>query len=75
MGLLIVLEWISDNPVSRSWPLWILLVGAVGLTFWECHERGYRPRVVLWWMTFVGLTHVLGYLILRFIVRPPDKTS
>ncbi len=75
MGLLIVVGWISDNEAVRgNLLLWILLAAAVGLTFWECRERGYRPRAVVWWLTFVAITHVLGYIILRFFVRPPTKS-
>ena len=60
MGLLIILDWFSEgNAVRDSLVLWILLVGAVGLTVWECRERGYRTMVMLWWVSVV--------------VRPPDK--
>ncbi|MCY3619062.1 MAG: hypothetical protein F4Z00_10270 [Acidimicrobiaceae bacterium] len=75
MGLLIVVGWISDNEAVRgNLLLWILLAAAVGLTFWECRERGYRPRAVVWWLTFVAITHVVGYIVLRFFVRPPAKS-
>ncbi len=74
MGLLIILGWFSEgDAVRQSLVLWILLVGAVGLTVWECRERGYRTMVMLWWVSVVALTHVLGYIVLRFFVRPPDK--
>ena len=74
MGLLIILDWFSEgNAVRQSLVLWILLVAAVGLTVWECRERGYRTMVMLWWVSIVTLTHVLGYIVLRFVVRPPDK--
>ena len=72
MGLLLVLDRITDNPVSRSWAMWILLAGAVGLTLWECRERGYRPRTTLWWVSFVAITHVAGYIVLR-LVRPSRR--
>lgn len=72
MGLLIVVDWISDTGAARSnIILWIMLAAAVGLTVWECRERGYRTMVLLWWVSFVAITHVLGYIILRFFVRPP----
>lgn len=76
MGLLIVVDWIggSGSAARQNIVLWILLAAAVGLTFWECRERGYRPRVLLWWMSFVAITHVPGYMILRFLVRPPSRT-
>jgi len=73
VALLLLLDFITNDLTSRSWPLWILLAGTACLTFWECRERAYRPRVVLWWVTFTALTHVVGYLILRFFVRPPSK--
>ena len=50
--------------------LWVLLALAVGLTFWECRSRGYRTTVTLWWMSLTAITHVPGYLVLRFLVRP-----
>ena len=74
MGLLIILDWFSEgNAVRQSIVLWLLLVGAVGLTVWECRERGYRTMVMLWWVSVVAITHVLGYIVLRFFVRPPDR--
>ena len=74
MGLLIILDWFSEgNAVRQSLVLWILLVAAVGLTVWECRERGYRVHVLLWWVSVVAITHVLGYIVLRFLVRPPNR--
>lgn len=73
MGLLIVMGWLSDGNPEDNIVLWILLAGALGLTWWECRERGYRTRVLLWWLSFVAITHVLGYIILRFLVRAPGK--
>ena len=72
MGLMIVFDWITDSGAARgSLVLWLLLAAAVGLTFWECRERGYRTKVLLWWVSFVAITHVAGFIILRFLVRPP----
>ena len=74
MGLLIILDWFSEgNAVRQSLVLWLLLVGAMGLTVWECRERDYRTMVMLWWVSVVAITHVLGYIVLRFFVRPPDR--
>ena len=74
MGLMIVADWLGNGEVVRqSVVLWILLAAAVGLTFWECRERGYRTKIMLWWVVFVAITHVVGYIILRFIVRPPRR--
>ena len=71
MGLMIVADWISDSGAFRgNLVLWILLAASVGLTFWECRERGYRTTVLLWWVAFVAITHVAGFVILRFLVRP-----
>ncbi len=75
MGLLIVVDWVSESEGARSnLLLWMLLAAAMGLTFWECRERGYRPVIILWWVSLVTITHVLGYIVLRFFVRPPRKT-
>ena len=73
MGLLIILDWFSESALRQSLVLWILLVAAVGLTVWECRERGYRTVVTLWWVSVVAITHVLGYIVLRFFVRPPNE--
>ena len=73
MGLMIVVGWLSDADPGNNLVLWLLLVGAMGLTWWECREREYRTIAILWWVSFVTITHVLGYLILRFAVRPPGK--
>ena len=74
MGLLILLDWFSEGgAVRQSLVLWILLAAAVGLTVWECRERGYRTMVMLWWVSVVIITHVLGYIVLRFFVRPPGE--
>ena len=74
MGLLIVIDWISETGgASGNLVLWIMLAAAVGLTFWECRERGYRLMVMLWWISFVAITHVVGYIVLRFLVRPPRE--
>ncbi len=71
MGLMLLLDRITDSGISGSLVLWILLAGALGLTLWECRERAYRLKVLLWWMFFVFLTHVVGYIVLR-LVRPRD---
>ena len=64
----------AGGGAGRSIVLWVLLVAAVGLTFWECRERGYRTKSTLWWVTFVAITHVVGYVVLRFFVRPARRT-
>ena len=70
MGLMLLLDRITDSGISGSLVLWILLVGALGLTLWECRERGYRLKALLWWLSFVFLTHVLGYIVLRLTRAP-----
>ena len=70
MGFLLLIEFISQRQgVAQSAVLWLLLLGALGLTYWECRERGYRLKVLLWWVSFVALTHVVGYLVLRLVPR------
>lgn len=43
----------------------MLLLGALGLTFWETREQGYDRRLTLWWLSVVGMAHVPAYLALR----------
>ena len=74
MGLMLLLDLIADSGFSRRVVPWILLAGAMGLTLWECRERGYRLKVLLWWLSFVFLTHVVGYIVLR-LVRPPQQEA
>ncbi len=69
MGLLIV-----AGDARLSVVLWLLLAAALMLTFWECKERGYRRKVTLWWLSFVAITHVVGYIILR-LVRAPKNAA
>ena len=47
MGLLILAGYAGQGDPSRSIVLWVLLVAALGLTYWECRERGYRLKVLL----------------------------
>ena len=70
---MLLLDRITDSGISGSLVLWILLVGALGLTLWECRERGYRLKALLWWMSFVFLTHVLGYIVLRLTRSPRQE--
>ena len=43
----------------------VLLLGALGLTFWEAREQGYDRRLTMWWLSVVGMAHVPAYLALR----------
>lgn len=75
MGFLLLIEFISQRQgVAQSVMLWLLLAGALALTLWECRERGYRLKVLLWWMSFVALTHVVGYIVLRLVPRPTSES-
>lgn len=68
MGLMI---FIGDGA-GESIMLWLFLVGVLMLTLWECRERAYNRKQTLWWMSFVAITHVFGYVIMR-LVRAPRK--
>ena len=70
MGLLILAGYAGQSDPTQSLVLWLLLAAALVLTFWECRERDYRWKIVLWWMSVVAITHVVGYIVLRFLVRP-----
>ncbi len=69
MGLMILVSGARDRL-----ELWLFLVAALLLTLWECRERGYRLKITLWWVSFVAITHVVGYIVLR-LVRPPQNDS
>ena len=45
--------------------LWLLLLLALGLTFTESRELKLDWRHTIWWLSFVAITHVVGYLIMR----------
>ncbi len=45
--------------------LWLLLLLALGLTFTESRELKLDRRHTIWWLSFVAITHVVGYLIMR----------
>ena len=75
MGFLLLIEFITQRQgVAQSMMLWLLLAGAVALTLWECRERGYRLKVLLWWVSFVALTHVVGYIVLRLVPRRESES-
>ena len=52
----------------RSGFLFLLLVATLGMTAWEAREQRFDRRLTLWWVSVVGMTHVLGYLVLRLWV-------
>lgn len=59
MGLIMLLD-AAGNGI-----LWLALVGALGLTYWDCRSSGMSWRTTLWWMSLVLLIHAVGYLALR----------
>lgn len=59
MGLMIL------TGLQSALPMWLLLLGAVGLTVNEGREHKLGVIVTMWWVLLVLLTHVIGYLIMR----------
>ncbi len=60
----------------RSGFLFLLLVATLGMTAWEAREQRFDRRLTLWWVSVVGMTHVLGYLALRlWVVRRRSGAS
>ncbi len=45
--------------------MWLALLASVGLTIWEVREHEFSKKAQLWWILFVLLVHVPGYLMLR----------
>jgi hypothetical protein len=60
MGLIMLLD-AGGNGI-----LWLALVGALGLTYWDCRSSDMSWRMTLWWMSLVLLVHAAGYVALRF---------
>ena len=58
---------------TESVVLWVLLFGALGLTYWECRQRQFEPKITRWWLLFVFLTHVVGYVALRIWGATQDR--
>ena len=52
-------------PRAPAWILWLTLAVTLYLAFIELRELRPRRRWWAWWLSFVGLTHFVGYLILR----------
>lgn len=59
MGLMLL------SGVQDVFPMWLLLLGAIGLTISEGIERKIGVVPTLWWVLLVALTHVIGYLGMR----------
>lgn len=53
---------------AASLIMWLALLGALGLTYWECREQRYENKLTAWWLSLVFLFHVPGYLALRLWV-------
>ena len=69
MGILWLLG-VHTKPV-----LFLLLLAALGLTVWEARQQNLDRRLTLWWVSVVGMTHVLGYLALRAWVVSRERRS
>lgn len=61
MGLLLLFD-ATGNAL-----LWGVLLVTVGLTYWEVKENNFTPKYQMWWLLFVLLVHVPGYLALRVV--------
>lgn len=59
MGLLLLFE-ATDNAI-----MWLALLVAVGLAYWEVRENQFGKKAKMWWVLLVLLIHVPGYLVLR----------
>ena len=69
MGIL----WLLDLHTNVVY--FVLLLGALGLTFWEAREQGYDRQLTLWWLSVVGMAHVPAYLALRVWVAWQKRTG
>ena len=67
MGIL----WLMG--AQQSAVLFLLLVAALGLTWWEARQQKFDTRLTFWWISVVGMTHVLGYLALRLWVSYQER--
>lgn len=59
MGLMMLFN------VESVFPMWLLLLGAVVLTLTEAREQSLELMVTIWWVLFVLLVHVVGYVAMR----------
>ena len=51
----------------------LLLLAVLGLTWWEARQQDFDRRLTFWWISVVGMTHVLGYLALRAWVASSER--
>ena len=60
---------------QQSAVLFVLLLAAIGLTWWEARQQDFDRRLTFWWISVVGMTHVLGYLALRLWVTFRERQN
>ena len=53
--------------------MWLILLGALGLTYWEAREQEYERKLTLWWLSLVFLLHVPAYIAMRIWVAVQRK--
>ena len=69
MGIL----WLMG--AQQSAVLFVLLLAAIGLTWWEARQQDFDRRLTFWWISVVAMTHVLGYLALRLWVTFRERQN
>ena len=57
----------------QSGVFFLLLLAVLGLTWWEARQQDFDRRLTFWWISVVGMTHVLGYLALRVWVASSER--
>ena len=57
----------------QSGVFFLLLLAVLGLTWWEARQQDFDRRFTFWWISVVGMTHVLGYLALRAWVASSER--
>lgn len=55
--------------------MWLVLVGALGLTYWEAREQELPMKLTLWWLSLVFFIHVLGYIAMRIWVAVQHRNG
>ena len=57
----------------QSGVFFLLLLAVLGLTWWEARQQDFDRRLTFWWISVVGMTHVLGHLALRAWVASSER--
>ena len=57
----------------QSGVFFLLLLAVLGLTWWEARQQDFDRRLTFWWISVVGMTHVLGYLAWRAWVASSER--